>query len=593
MSRPEWRRRKEALLLVMALLAAGLGVLAYATHLLQRSELQTIDARFSIRGTRPAPSDLVVVEIDNATLQELARHHLHSEFPFPRAYTARVIDRLRQDGAKVIAVDMQFTQETDPRDDNALIEAVGRAHGKIVLATTEVGAHGSTDVLGGNQLLAQIGARPASARLTLDTDGVIRRFSHADRGLGSFAVVGAETATHRSVPASRFAGGTLPIDFPGPPRTIKSVSYSKVLAGEYASGTFRDKIVIVGASAPILQDVHATATTSGATMPGSEVWAAATSTLLRGAPLTHAPRWLNILMIALLGAVAPLGSLRVHPRRALLYAVAAAVVFTIGVQVAFNNGWILSFVYPLLALVLATLATLAVLYMSEAIERQRVRDVFKRFVPSDVVEEVLARADENLRLGAVERDCTVLFSDLRSFTSFSEGQPAERVLDVVNHYLSEMSDAILAAGGTLIAYMGDGIMAIFGAPLEQTDHADRALTAAIDMTGPRLARFNSWLAEQGLQHTFTMGVGINSGMVMAGNVGSEQRVEYTAIGDTTNTASRLEGMTKGTEHMLFIADSTRERLRDPPAALRLVGEFEVRGRDSAIGVWTVADSRPA
>ena len=112
--------------------------------------------------------------------------------------------------------------------------------------------------------------------------------------------------------------------------------------------------------------------------------------------------------------------------------------------------------------------------MSETIERERVRDVFSRFVPGDVVDQVLASADENLRLGGVERDCTVLFSDLRGFTSFSETQPAARVIEVVNYYLNEMTEAILAAGGTLIAYMGDGIMAVFGAPLEQDDHADRA-----------------------------------------------------------------------------------------------------------------------
>ncbi len=154
----------------------------------------------------------------------------------------------------------------------------------------------------------------------------------------------------------------------------------------------------------------------------------------------------------------------------------------------------------------------------------------------------------------------MLFSDLRGFTSFSETQPAARVIEVVNYYLNEMTEAILAAGGTLISYMGDGIMALFGAPLDQEDHADRAIVAAQEMIGPRLDRFNAWLADEGFDQGFEMGVGLNSGPVMAGNVGSEQRVEYTAIGDTTNTASRLEGMTKNSEAMLFIAESTRERM---------------------------------
>src|SRR6201999_3862173 len=130
--------------------------------------------------------------------------------------------------------------------------------------------------------------------------------------------------------------------------------------------------------------------------------------------------------------------------------------------------------------------------------------------------------------------------------------------DVGNYYLNEMTEAILAAGGTLVSYMGDGIMAVFGAPLEQDDHADRAVRAAREMIGLRLDRFNAWLADEGFDQRFAMGVGLNSGTVMAGNVGSEQRVEYTAIGDTTNTASRLEGMTKDSEAMLFISATPRE-----------------------------------
>ena len=390
------------------------------------------------------------------------------------------------------------------------------------------------------------------------------------------------------MPASRFSDGTLPIDFAGPPETLHSDLLLKGPDRECPPALFAGKIVIVGASAPILQDVHATATTNGAEMSGPEIWANATSTLLRGAPLRDAPGWLDVLLIVLLGALAPLGSLRLRPVRALLDALAAAVVFTVATQVAFNKGWIVSFVYPLLALAVGTLGTLAVLYLSETIERERVHDLFSRFVPADVVDEVVARTDDNLRLGAVERDCTVLFSDLRGFTSFSETQPAQRVIEVVNCYLNEMTEAILGAGGTLIAYMGDGIMAVFGAPLEQSDHADRALAAATEMIGPRLDRFNAWLAEQGHDHTFEIGVGINSGTVMAGNIGSERRVEYTALGDTTNTASRLEGMTKGSGHMLFIANSTRERMQRPPENLTLVGELEVRGRVAPVPVWTIA-----
>jgi adenylate cyclase len=580
------QRRKVVGLLAVAVLAGGVGVLAYATHLLRRSELQTIDARFSIRGSRKPPSDILFVEISPEAEQELARHHLDARSPFPRKYDAEVIDHLRRGGARTIAMDIEFAQQTDPADDNALIEAVGRAHGRVVLATVDVTSRGETKILGGEPLLRELGARAAEVRLTLDTDGAVRRFEHEYNGLGSFPVVSTEVMTGRKVPASSFDNGALPINYVGPQESFRSISYAKVLRGEFPIGLFQGKLVIVGAQSPILQDRHATSTSGN--MPGAEIWANAATTLLAGIPLSDAQGWVNIMLIILLGCGVPLGSLRVRQWRSLLDAVAIAVAFTVATQIAFNSGWIVAFVYPLLALIVGTLGTLAVLYVGETIERARVHDLFSRFVPADVVDLVVASADDNLRLGAVERDCTVLFSDLRGFTSFSETQPAQRVIEVVNYYLNEMTEAILAAGGTLTAYMGDGIMAVFGAPLEQPDHADRALTAAREMIGHRLDRFNSWLAEQGHDHAFAMGVGINSGPVMAGNVGSEQRVEYTALGDTTNTASRLEGMTKGSGHMLFIADATRERMKAPPADLLLVGEFDVRGRTAKLAVWTIA-----
>jgi adenylate cyclase len=590
MGRARGQRRKRELLIAVAVLAAGIGVLAYGTHLLRRSELQTIDARFSIRGEQKPPSDIVFVAISPEAEKELKEHHRQARSPLPRGYDAEVVDHLRHAGAKVIAMDIEFTQKTNEAEDNALVEAVGRAHGKVVLGTVNVfsSPRGGTEIFGGEPLLHELGARPSEVRLTLDTDGTVRRFAREYNGLGSFPVVAVEVMTGHKIPASTFENGTLPIDYAGPPETFRSISYAKVLQGDFPPGMFSGKLVIVGASSPILQDLHATSTTGEHTMPGPEIWANAASTLLRGVPLRDATGWLNLALIVLLGSVVPLGSLQVRPRRALLSSLALAAVFTIAVQVAFNSGLIVDYVYPLLALALGTLGTLAVLYMVTTIERQHVRDMFARFVPADVVDQVVASTGEDLRLGGVERDCTILFSDLRGFTSFSESQSPEHVIAVVNYYLNEMTEAILAAGGTLIAYMGDGIMAAFGAPLEQDDHADRALTAAREMIGPRLDHFNAWLAEQGHESGFAMGVGLNSGPVMAGNVGSEQRVEYTTIGDTTNTASRLEGMTKGSGHMLFVADTTRERMQDPPGSLILVGELEVRGRVEPVPVWTIA-----
>ena len=233
------------------------------------------------------------------------------------------------------------------------------------------------------------------------------------------------------------------------------------------------------------------------------------------------------------------------------------------------------------------LATGAIHGLTVAFEREQARDAFARFVPESVVDQVLADA-EGVRLGGVRGEATVMFSDLRGFTSFSETLEPERVIESLNRYLTQMSEAILDHGGTLVAYMGDGIMAVFGAPLKQEDHADRALEAARDMLG-RMDGFNGWLREQGLHDGFKMGIGLNSGPVMSGNVGSERRLEYTALGDTTNTAARLEGMTKGTPHQLYISDTTRQALTRPVEDIVEVGEAEVRGRKAKVKLWSLRD----
>jgi adenylate cyclase len=181
-----------------------------------------------------------------------------------------------------------------------------------------------------------------------------------------------------------------------------------------------------------------------------------------------------------------------------------------------------------------------------------------------------------------------MFCDLRGFTKLAERLHAEQVIEVLNRYLSEMSEAILDHGGTLVCYMGDGIMAVFGSPLEREDHADMALAAAREMVAERLGRFNDWLRGEGLGDGFRMGVGLNSGPVMSGHVGSERRLEYAAIGDTTNVASRLEAMTKGTPHQLLLADSTRRALRRPAPDLIELGPLDIAGREAPIEVWTLA-----
>jgi adenylate cyclase len=224
------------------------------------------------------------------------------------------------------------------------------------------------------------------------------------------------------------------------------------------------------------------------------------------------------------------------------------------------------------------------------VERERVRGVFSRFVPEHVVDDVLERTDEDLRLGGSRDVGTVMFTDIREFTSFTETTQPDRVIDLLNEYFGEMIDAIFDYGGTLVGYRGDGLLAVFGAPIPLDDHADRALAAAREMLATRLPRFNRHVREQALGNGFEMGIGLNSGPFMSGNVGSARRLEYTVHGDTVNTASRLEKMTKTTRRSVLVANSTRQALLHPPGGLVYLGEFGVRGKQSSIRLWTFAAS---
>jgi adenylate cyclase len=577
------RRRREAAMLAIALAAAALAIVAYSTHLMRALELQSVDARFSVRGTQERPSDIVVVGVDDVTFTELG-----VQWPFPRSLHARVIDNLRRAGAKVIGVDIQFTEPTTPRQDGALLGAIERFPG-AVLSTTEVDSHGKSRIFGGEGVVREVGARAANTVIISDPGGTTRKMSYETQSLVTFPVAIAEAATGKPIEPSEMEGdGRAWIDYRGPPETFRNVPYSRVLRGEVPDSVFREKTVIVGATAASLQDLHATPTSGDELMSGPELQASAAWTAEEGFPLGSSGLALDLLLILLAAAAPAAATLRFKPLAALLSAVGLGVAYAGLTQLAFDGGTVLPVVYPLGALTLSALGALAVNYLMTAFERQRVHVTFARFVPEAVVDEVLERIDDaDLRFGGVRRECTVLFSDLRGFTTYSELLEPDRVIEVLNRYLEEMSDAILDHGGTLVSYMGDGIMAVFGAPIEQEDHADRSVAAAREMLDLRLPRFNEWQRREGLGDGFAMGIGLNSGTVMSGQVGSTRRIEYTAIGDTTNTAARLEGMTKGSGHELFISDSTRLALTEAVEDLELVGEREVRGRSHTIEVWTL------
>jgi adenylate cyclase len=563
-----------------AIVLTGFVLAAHAVDVLEDSELDTVDARFAIRGDLKPPEDIVIVGVGEESFTELGE-----QWPFPRSLHAEAISRLKRDGAKVISYDVQFTEPSNPADDQALADAIARA-GNVVLATTVVNDRGETNVLGPPEVLRELNARAGHAGLTTDSGRVVRRTSREIDKLETFPVASVERYLDRQVPADAFPDPAW-IDYHGE-TNISTFPFYRVVRGDFPPGMFKDKIVLVGATAPSLQDVHPTSVSGDEFMYGVEIHANAISTLLRDFPLRELPGWVTVVLILLLGAVGPLIAARFGPVRAAFIGVGLAVLYAVLVQVLFNNGVIVAFIYPEASLALGVVGALGAALVLHAFERERVRDIFSRFVPEPVVDDVLKNVDEDLRLGGELQVVTVLFSDVRGFTTFSETREPDEVIEVLNRYLTSMTDVILRHGGTLVAFMGDGIMAVFGAPIPMDDHADRAYAAAREMAGPALTEFNEWLRGEQKGDGFRIGVGLNSGAVMAGNVGSEKRLEYTVIGDTTNTASRIEGMTKGTPHMIMLSDSTKMMMTREAPDLEPLDAMQLRGRQVKVVIWAPA-----
>ncbi len=572
------RIRRAPLLAAVAAGAAAIGIAASSTGVLDGWEDDTVAARFDIRGAGPEPRDVAVVGVDDRTLQSSRRR-----WPFPRAEQARLVEALRKLKPRLIVYDVQITEPSgNPDGDFALYDAVSRAR-PVVMAATDTDERGRTRVFGGEKNLRAAGAVAGSALLPPTYDHV----QYEVGGLKTMSIRAAEITQGKPPPRGPFAGGGAWIDFAGGPGTVPEVSWKAVRDGEPGARLLTGRIVVVGVTATILQDVHETPASGGDLMTGPEIQANAISTVLRGAPLRDASNLLDLVLILFGAAAVPLLAIR-WALRALAAAPLVAAAHLAAVQFAFEQDRVVEALPPLVALAAATVGAAAALLLTEVRRRRTLRVTLARFAPDSIVDQVIERAEAgDGRLPAVELDATVLFCDLRGFTGYAERHPAPLVIETLDRYLDEVADAVMSHGGTIVAYLGDGVMAVFGAPVAQDDHADRALATGRELVEERLARLNEWLEGRGLEDRFALGAGIHSGPVMSGTIGSARRIEYAAVGDTTNVAARLQAHTKEAGVPLLLSDATRTRL-DGEDGLRPLGDVTLRGRSEPLVIWTLS-----
>lgn len=370
----------------------------------------------------------------------------------------------------------------------------------------------------------------------------------------------------------------LTVDYAGPAGTFPTFSAIDVVTHRIPRGALAGKLVFVGLGG-LGQDV---VRTPFGPAPGVELHASAAEALLRGRSLHRVDPGLEYLLAWLLGLLAALAWLPrlplSEPQRFLAGPLVALgwVAFTFQ---RFGQGSWWALVGPTLVILGTSVVALAVAYLGEGAERRALRETFSRYLGEDVLAE-LARNPASVRLGGERRHLTMLFSDIRSFSSFSERLQPEQLVSLLNEYLTPMTRAVLIEGGLLDKYIGDAVMAVFGAPVVQPDHVVRGLDSALRMHAampPVVARF----ASAGVP--LAIGIGINSGEVVVGNMGSEERFDYTVAGDAVNLASRLEGLTKTYGAFCLVGQATRIHA---PAAYRFreVDRVQVKGKTEAVAI---------
>jgi adenylate cyclase len=373
------------------------------------------------------------------------------------------------------------------------------------------------------------------------------------------------------------------VNFHGPARTYPYVSFADAVQRKFAPGTFKDKLVLVGASATGIGDLRATPF-GGLDFPGVEIHANLIDNILNQSFLTRGvkQRLTDIVWILLFGI--PLGMwLAVVQPRWMVFGFVLLAPFGAIIYWAFLHGWWLNVTVPALFTLIPNVSLVA-LYrvLIEEQEKRRVRGAFQQYVSPEVIRRLLS---DPQRVKPRKTEITVLFSDVRGFTTISETLDAQELADLLNEYLTQMTRIIFRHQGTLDKYIGDAVMAIWGAPFDEPGHATRSCEAAIEMLRRLADMQQDWRARK--QPPLDIGIGINTGIASVGNMGSALRYGYTAMGDTVNLASRLEGLNKEYGTRIIISESTRAALDGDRILIRELDLIRVKGKLQPVTIYEI------
>jgi adenylate cyclase len=672
------------------------GRAAAGLQFVENIEARSLDARFNLRGQRPHDENIVIVGLEETTLQKVGA------FPIPRDAYAKMIDQLVKDGAKTIVFDFNFPvpeknsavdalkkletqvqgvatpaviekiREIEASSDNDKIFADSiKAAGNVVLGhifldperaksvdtsgtekyfyvlsahpfpqltsvskvdpikiwekvtdqTSEYGELNASGVYANLRILAD-GARSFGFFNEIpDVDGTFRRspllirYKHGDfdqlyPSLDLEAVRQYENVKDQSIAGYVAENGidhielgpysfrpghdaVVLVNYAGHYKTYKHYPMIDVINGSFTPGTFKDKLVVFGPTAVAIGDLRTTPFHDADYM-GVEIHANVMDNILHSNEagrgfITRGYREeaIDLFFIVAFGAGLGYWFSRAKPLMATIGAVIALLAFAWIVYFAFAHyGMWLSFVVPAGTLVTDYAAITSFRMIFEEREKRKVRKTFERYVSPGVIALIEKNPKKYFKTGGESKELTVMFSDIRSFTTISEGLTPDQLVRLLNEYLGEMTDILFKRWGTLDKYIGDAIMGFWGSPFPQDDHAIRACACALDMRA-RLQELNMKWELQG-QKPLAIGIGINTGEVNVGNMGSSKRFAWTVMGDNVNLASRLEGITKD-YHVQCVASESTYRATKDHYTFREIDRIRVKGKTLPVTIFELLD----
>ena len=622
-----------------ALLAGALGLLPFFGDI----ELDTYDLRVQATARPAAPSErIVLVSIDNDSIRRM--EPLVGRWPWPRLVHATLIDYLAAAGAKVIVYDVLFAERdirkfmvadaewTGEESDAALVDSTRKAGTVIHLAEAasselvdpsralvenmeapalNVRLPASTCVERRPRVtppfpaLAQASRGIGHSLLTLDSDGAVRRIAPVVQ-IGERTIPSVSMATLMatgitpSMKVTQAADGQCSALIPwrGPAEnangspTFTSYSFYDVFYSQQQliegqppgidPVLFKDRIVVVGASAEGLHEVFTTPFRSGE-INGPEVHANVIDALIANRSIERSPPWVTIGLV--IAAAIGVGVTGVFLNAWLTGGVALllALLLTGAAVWLFARGVWIPITVPTLAIIFAFVGDLAWKYFVEGRDKRLIKKMFSRYVSKDVFDQLVANPSL-AALGGARRHMTVLFSDIRGFTTMSEKGTPEEVVAQLNELFTRMVGVVFDHRGTVDKFVGDMIMALYGAPLDDDDHADHAVQTALAMIATLQELNREWHSLG--KPTLDIGIGINTGGMVAGNIGSDTIMSYTVIGDAVNLGARLESLNKDYGTRIIISEFTRAELKGR-YDIHPLGEVIVKGKTKPVTIFEV------